>query len=73
MDVLPQTRQIESAKTYFEKVDKGEFPFELFTPDFEFFFPKYGVGRGPEAFREFAAGLWVLASNRNTTAMSSNI
>jgi hypothetical protein len=47
MDVLPQTRQIESAKTYFENVDKGELPFELFTPDFEFFFPKYGVGRGP--------------------------
>jgi hypothetical protein len=58
MDVLLQTRQIESAKTYFEKVDKGELPSELFTADFEFFFPKYGVGRGAEEFREFAGGLW---------------
>jgi hypothetical protein len=58
MNASLQMRQIESAKAYFEKVDKGEFPFELFTPDFEFFFPKYGVGRGPEEFREFASGLW---------------
>jgi hypothetical protein len=58
MDALPQARQINVAKAYFEKVDKGELPLELFTADFEFFFPKYGVGRGPEEFREFAAGLW---------------
>jgi hypothetical protein len=58
VDASFQTRQIESATTYFEMVDKGELPFELFTPDFEFFFPKYVVGRGPEEFREFAAGLW---------------
>jgi hypothetical protein len=58
MDAALQTRQIESAKTYFERVDKGELPFQLFTSDFEFFFPKYGVGRGPEEFREFASGLW---------------
>jgi hypothetical protein len=53
-----QTRQVETAKAYFEKVDSGELPLALFTPDFEFFFPKYGVGRGPGEFREFAAGLW---------------
>jgi hypothetical protein len=29
----------------------------LFTPDFEFYFPKYGIGRGLEEFREFASGL----------------
>jgi hypothetical protein len=58
MDDTVQTRRIASAKAYFEKVDKGELPLELFTPDFEFFFPKYGVGRGADEFREFAAGLW---------------
>ena len=58
MDDKIQTRQIASAKTYFENVDKGELPLELFTPNFEFHFPKYGVGRGPDGFREFAAGLW---------------
>jgi hypothetical protein len=26
----------ESAKAYFEKVDNGQLPLELFTPDFEF-------------------------------------
>jgi hypothetical protein len=58
MDDKVQTRRIASAKAYFEKVDNGALPLELFTRDFEFYFPKYGVGRGPEEFREFAAGLW---------------
>jgi hypothetical protein len=48
---------IEFAKAYFEQVDHGRLPDELFTPDFEFYFPKYGVGRGFEEFRELAAGL----------------
>ena len=48
---------IEFAKAYFEQVDHGRLPDELFTPDFEFYFPKYGVGRGLEEFRELAAGL----------------
>jgi hypothetical protein len=58
MDDTVQRRQIASAKAYFAKVDKGELPLDLFTADFEFFFPKYGVGRGPDEFREFAVGLW---------------
>jgi len=58
MDAPLQKRQIESARLYFEKVDNGELPSELFAADFEFFFPKYGVGRGLEEFREFAGGLW---------------
>jgi SnoaL-like domain len=48
---------IEFTKAYFEQVDNGRLPDELFTPDFEFYFPKYGVGRGLEEFREFATGL----------------
>jgi hypothetical protein len=53
-----QTQMIETAKAYFAKVDGGELPLELFTPDFEFYFPKFGVGRGAEDFREFGSGLW---------------
>jgi SnoaL-like domain len=30
---------------------------DLFTEDFEFYFPKFGVARGKEAFGRFAAGL----------------
>jgi hypothetical protein len=41
---------IETAKTYFEEADAGRPPDELFTPDFEFYFPKFGVGRGLEEF-----------------------
>lgn len=41
----------------FRTGDHGRLPDELFTPDFEFYFPKYGVGRGFEEFRELAAGL----------------
>ena len=48
---------IEFTKAHFEQVDQGRLPDELFTPDFEFYFPKYGVGRGFEEFRELAAGL----------------
>jgi hypothetical protein len=48
---------IEFTKAYFEEVDKGRLPNELFKPDFEFYFPKYGVGRGLKEFHEFATGL----------------
>jgi hypothetical protein len=50
-------RMIEAAKAYFAAVDSGRLPDELFTPDFEFFFPKYGVGRGVDEFHALAAGL----------------
>src|SRR5471032_1844141 len=52
------SRLIASAKAYFEEVDSGQLPLELFTADFEFYFPKFGIGRGPDEFREFAGGLW---------------
>ena len=48
---------IEFAKAYFEQVDHGRLPDELFTPNFEFYFPKFGVGRGPVEFGELAAGM----------------
>jgi hypothetical protein len=50
-------RMIEAAKAYFVAVDSGRLPDELFSRDFEFFFPKYGVGRGVDEFHALAAGL----------------
>jgi hypothetical protein len=44
----------EIVKSYFRRVDAGDFPAEYFTGDFEFFVPKYGVGRGINAFLEMA-------------------
>lgn len=42
------------AKSYFRRVDAGEFPAEYFAVDFEFFVPKFGIGRGIDAFIEMA-------------------
>ncbi|HEX2815357.1 MAG TPA: nuclear transport factor 2 family protein [Phenylobacterium sp.] len=49
---------LKAAGTYFAAVDSGRMPDELFAPDFEFFFPKYGVGQGIAELQEFATGLW---------------
>ncbi len=57
MSASVSSRMIESTKTYFREVDSGRLPDELFTADFEFFFPKFGVGRGLDEFHELAAGL----------------
>jgi SnoaL-like domain len=48
---------LESARTYFSELDSGRIPEELFAPDFEFYFPKFGVGQGFEELGEFAVGL----------------
>jgi ketosteroid isomerase-like protein len=42
---------------YFRRIDEGAFAAELFTEDFQFYFPKFGIGRGPAAFLEMAGGL----------------
>lgn len=42
---------------YFRRIDQGDFAAELFTEDFQFYFPKFGIGRGPAAFLEMAGGL----------------
>jgi SnoaL-like domain len=41
---------------YFEKTDAGQFPADLFTEDFEFYVPKFGVGRGVKDFEAMASG-----------------
>src|SRR5690606_12468650 len=60
---LTKTR-LELATDYFRKVDSGDPSLvDSMTDDVEFYFPKFGVGRGKAAFAELAKGL--LASLRS--------
>jgi SnoaL-like domain len=54
---MPNTSIQGTAKKYFEDFDNGKPLDALFAPDFEFYFPKFGVGRGLEEFYECGAGL----------------
>jgi hypothetical protein len=49
--------RLDAVKAYIQCVDHGDFPTELFTPDFEFYFPKFGIGRGLASFLEMASGM----------------
>ncbi|HEX8030139.1 MAG TPA: nuclear transport factor 2 family protein [Vicinamibacterales bacterium] len=42
---------------YYEQSDAGRFPADLFTEDFEFYVPKFGVGRGIKEFETMASGV----------------
>jgi hypothetical protein len=44
-------------KSYFRRADSGDFPTEYFTADFEFYVPKFGIGRGVSSFFEMARGI----------------
>ena len=59
MIIEKTTDQVELVKDCFRRIDSGEFPHEMFTRDFQFFFPKYGIGSGPAEFRALADGLQV--------------
>lgn len=57
---------IAACNTYFREIDAGRFAARLFTENFEFFFPKYGFGRGAAEFQAFAVGLGkVIRSSRH--------
>jgi len=49
--------KVDVAKAYFHRIDKGDFPAELFSADFEFYLPKFGIGRGLNSFLELAQGI----------------
>jgi hypothetical protein len=57
MDTPATDRHLKAASTYFSELDSGRIPEELFAPDFEFCFPKFGVGQGLDELQEFAVGL----------------
>lgn len=48
-------------REYFSRVDAGRADtMDLFTDDFEFYFPKFGVSRGKEAFGGLLSGLLIV-------------
>jgi hypothetical protein len=49
--------KVEIVREYYRRSDAGDFPAELFTQDFQFYFPKFGVGHGAAEFIELAGGL----------------
>jgi len=49
--------KIEHIKEYFRRVDTGRADIvDLFCDDATFYFPKFGIGHGPSAILEMAAG-----------------
>jgi len=49
---------IDRAREYYVRLDAGRSDLlDLFADDFEFYFPKYGIGVGKAAFVECATGL----------------
>jgi hypothetical protein len=55
---LTQTStRIDRIKEYFRRADAGDFAAELFTENFQFYIPKYGLGHGASEFFEMASGM----------------
>ena len=52
-----RSSKTDIGKSYFRRADSGDFPTEYFTADFEFYVPKFGIGRGVSAFLEMARGV----------------
>jgi len=56
-DYPPDAQKIELVKEYFRRVDVGRADIvDLFHEDALFYFPKFGLGRGPSSILEMAAG-----------------
>jgi SnoaL-like domain len=56
MNDLEHPARKESTLEYFRLVDAGMPVFHLFAEDFQFYFPKFGIGRGVDEFMELAIG-----------------
>jgi len=52
-----EDRNLSMAKEYFIRGDAGRADIlELFHPEFQLYFPKFGIKRGPQAFMELLSG-----------------
>lgn len=52
------SRRAEAIREFYIRIDAGRADFiELFTDDFQFYFPKFGIGRGKAEMQFCAAGL----------------
>ncbi|MEX3939938.1 nuclear transport factor 2 family protein [Paraburkholderia sp. EG287A] len=55
---LGESKNVRTVKEYFIRSDAGRADvLELFSDDFEFYFPKFGLGRGRVEFAGFIQGL----------------
>jgi ketosteroid isomerase-like protein len=58
MSTTPESPNVNVVREYFRRSDARRADvFELLDDDLEFYFPKYGVGRGKAAFAKFGATL----------------
>src|SRR4030081_1390204 len=57
MSEMPVSPRVKAVQEYYRRLDAGEFPADLFAKDFQFCFPKYGVGHGAAAFSELFSGM----------------
>ncbi len=69
MSKSDQSAKRAAVLRYYEQSDAGAFPAELFTPDFQFFVAKFGLGRGLEAFGQMAANAGVRQIRHDPQAM----
>lgn len=46
----------DKVQEFYKLLDAGSPPFHLFAADFQFHYPKFGIGRGVEEFVELATG-----------------
>ena len=52
-----EDRNVAMAKEYFVRGDAGRADLlDLFHPEFQLYFPKFGIRRGPQAFTELVSG-----------------
>lgn len=54
---LTSKLRVEALREYYRRLDAGLDVFDLFTEDFEFYFPKFGIGRGRRDFELLLKGL----------------
>ena len=57
MNEMSVSPRVKAVKEYYRRLDAGEFAADLFAKDFQFCFPKYGVGHGAAAFSELFSGM----------------
>jgi ketosteroid isomerase-like protein len=52
------SKNVATVKEYFARGDAGRMDLlDLFTDEFQFYFPKFGIGKGKAEFGEFVQGL----------------
>lgn len=48
--------RVEVVQEYIRRIDRNDFPVELFAEGFQFYVPKFGIGHGVAEFMEMAVG-----------------